>query len=175
MMQPHQTYMLIKTADSDDQIHPAGRHVPQTSGEPSQGLPAWIAADPNGSLDNTDVVLWHTFGLTHFPTPEDYPVMPAEPMTVSPNPIISPLHTFRYPNPRICPDRAPRFSFGRETFSRKIRVWMFRRRILARRARLLRVRRAFEGLWTIFRAWRLVGGCKRRKGVRIVGVSKGHG
>jgi primary-amine oxidase len=27
-------------------------------------------------------VLWHTFGVTHFPSPEDYPVMPAEPMTV---------------------------------------------------------------------------------------------
>nr|POE65279.1 copper amine oxidase 1 [Quercus suber] len=70
------------TKYADDQIHPAGRHVPQTSGEPSQGLPAWIAADPSGSLDNTDVVLWHTFGVTHFPSPEDYPVMPAEPMTV---------------------------------------------------------------------------------------------
>ncbi|KAK6441625.1 peroxisomal copper amine oxidase [Oleoguttula sp. CCFEE 5521] len=70
------------TKYSDEQIHPAGRHVPQTSGEPSQGLPAWIAADPEGSLVNTDVVLWHTFGLTHFPAPEDYPVMPAEPMTV---------------------------------------------------------------------------------------------
>ncbi|KAK1091443.1 peroxisomal copper amine oxidase [Friedmanniomyces endolithicus] len=70
------------TKYDDDQIHPAGRHVPQTSGEPSQGLPAWIAADPSASLDNTDVVLWHTFGLTHFPSPEDYPVMPAEPMTV---------------------------------------------------------------------------------------------
>lgn len=70
------------TKYSDEQIHPAGRHVPQTSGEPSQGIPAWIAADPDASLDNTDVVLWHTFGLTHFPSPEDYPVMPAEPMTV---------------------------------------------------------------------------------------------
>lgn len=70
------------TKYSDEQIHPAGRHVPQTSGEPSQGLPAWIEADPKGSLDNTDVVLWHTFGLTHFPSPEDYPIMPAEPMTV---------------------------------------------------------------------------------------------
>ncbi|QIW98333.1 hypothetical protein AMS68_003851 [Peltaster fructicola] len=70
------------TKYNDDQIHPAGRHVPQTSGEPSQGIPAWIAADPTGSLDNTDVVLWHTFGLTHFPAPEDYPIMPAEPMTV---------------------------------------------------------------------------------------------
>ncbi|KAF2157429.1 hypothetical protein K461DRAFT_219753 [Myriangium duriaei CBS 260.36] len=70
------------TKYSDDQIHPAGRHVPQTSGEPSRGLPEWIAADPDASLANTDVVVWHTFGLTHFPAPEDYPVMPAEPMTV---------------------------------------------------------------------------------------------
>lgn len=68
--------------DDDSQIHPAGRHVPQTSGEPSQGLPAWIAANPSESVANTDVVLWHTFGLTHFPAPEDFPVMPAEPMTV---------------------------------------------------------------------------------------------
>jgi len=28
------------------------------------------------------VVLWHTFGITHFPSPEDFPVMPAEPMTL---------------------------------------------------------------------------------------------
>jgi primary-amine oxidase len=69
--------------DDDEQIHPAGRHVPQTSGEPSEGLPAWIeAAGPDCSIDNTDVVLWHTFGLTHFPSPEDYPIMPAEPMTL---------------------------------------------------------------------------------------------
>jgi primary-amine oxidase len=68
--------------DEDGQLHPAGRHVPQTSGEPSQGIPAWIAANPDANLDNEDVVLWHTFGLTHFPSPEDFPVMPAEPMTV---------------------------------------------------------------------------------------------
>ncbi|KAF2670550.1 peroxisomal copper amine oxidase [Microthyrium microscopicum] len=70
------------TKYSDAQIHPAGRHVPQTSGEPSAGLPAWIEEDPKANIVNTDVVLWHTFGLTHFPAPEDYPVMPAEPMTV---------------------------------------------------------------------------------------------
>ena len=68
--------------DDDAQIHPAGRHVPQTSGEPSMGLPAWIAANPNADITNTDVVLWHTFGLTHFPSPEDFPVMPAEPMSL---------------------------------------------------------------------------------------------
>ncbi len=70
------------TPDQDDQIHPAGRHVPQTSGEPSQGLPAWMATHGDESIDNTDVVLWHTFGITHLPAPEDYPVMPAEPMTL---------------------------------------------------------------------------------------------
>lgn len=72
----------LTPADDDTQIHPAGRHVPQTSGEPSQGIPAWIAANPTVSLENTDVVLWHTFGLTHFPAPEDFPVMPAEPMSL---------------------------------------------------------------------------------------------
>lgn len=68
--------------DQDDQIHPAGRHVPQSSGDPSRGLPEWIDAHKNESIENTDVVLWHTFGIVHFPAPEDFPVMPAEPMTL---------------------------------------------------------------------------------------------
>lgn len=33
-------------------------------------------------MANTDIVVWHTFGLTHFPSPEDFPVMPAEPITL---------------------------------------------------------------------------------------------
>ncbi|KAL9016489.1 MAG: hypothetical protein Q9185_006182 [Variospora sp. 1 TL-2023] len=70
------------TKYADDQLHPAGRHVPQTSGSPSQGLPLWIARTAHDSIVNADVVLWHTFGITHFPAPEDFPVMPAEPMTV---------------------------------------------------------------------------------------------
>lgn len=69
------------TKYQDDQLWPAGRHVPQTSGEPSRGLPEWIG-DGTESVDNTDVVLWHTWGLTHFPAPEDFPVMPAEPMSL---------------------------------------------------------------------------------------------
>ncbi|KAI3398377.1 hypothetical protein diail_9469 [Diaporthe ilicicola] len=69
------------TKYADDQLWPAGRHVPQTSGEPSRGLPEWVG-DGTESIDNTDVVLWHTFGVTHIPAPEDFPVMPAEPMTL---------------------------------------------------------------------------------------------
>ncbi|KAI1423155.1 peroxisomal copper amine oxidase [Xylaria sp. FL1777] len=69
------------TKYQDDQLWPAGRHVPQTSGEPSLGLPEWMG-DGSESIDNTNVVLWHTFGVTHIPAPEDFPVMPAEPITL---------------------------------------------------------------------------------------------
>ncbi|KAB5566288.1 copper amine oxidase [Coniochaeta sp. 2T2.1] len=69
------------TKYADDQLWPAGRHVPQTSGEPSHGIPEWIG-DGTESIDNEDVVLWHTFGVTHMPAPEDFPVMPAEPITL---------------------------------------------------------------------------------------------
>lgn len=40
------------------------------------GLPAWTAADR--SLVDREVVVWHTFGVTHVPRPEDWPVMPVE-------------------------------------------------------------------------------------------------
>lgn len=44
--------------------------------EGGAGLPEWTAADRD--LDDTDVVLWYTFGVTHLPRPEDFPVMPVE-------------------------------------------------------------------------------------------------
>ena len=54
--------------------YPAGDFVNQHPG--GAGLPAWIAADR--ALDGEDIVLWHTFGSTHFPRPEDWPVMPVD-------------------------------------------------------------------------------------------------
>ncbi|CAM1508166.1 Fc.00g050140.m01.CDS01 [Cosmosporella sp. VM-42] len=77
------------TKYADDQLWPAGAHVPQTSGEPARGLPEWMG-DGTESITNTDVVLWHTFGITHFPAPEDFPVMPAEPITL----LLRPRHFF---------------------------------------------------------------------------------
>jgi primary-amine oxidase len=44
--------------------------------EGGDGLPRWTMADR--SLVETDVVLWYTFGVTHFVRPEDWPVMPVE-------------------------------------------------------------------------------------------------
>ena len=42
--------------------------------EGGAGLPSWTEADR--PLENTDVVLWYTFGHHHVPRPEDWPVMP---------------------------------------------------------------------------------------------------
>ncbi|KAL7269351.1 peroxisomal copper amine oxidase [Rhizina undulata] len=91
------------TKYDDEQIHPAGRHVPQTSGSPSRGIPEWIEKNPDQNIDNEDLVLWHTFGLTHFPAPEDFPIMPAEPMTV----LLRPRHFFKR-NPAL--DVPPSYS-----------------------------------------------------------------
>ncbi|MGZ4574273.1 MAG: primary-amine oxidase [Mycobacteriaceae bacterium] len=54
--------------------YPAGDFVNQHPG--NAGLPEYVAADR--SLDGEDLVLWHTFGLTHFPRPEDWPIMPVD-------------------------------------------------------------------------------------------------
>jgi primary-amine oxidase len=45
-------------------------------GGTGDGLPAWTEADR--PVEATDIVLWHTFGVTHVPRPEDFPVMPVE-------------------------------------------------------------------------------------------------
>src|SRR5271165_65473 len=51
----------------------AAGDFPNQSGG-GDGLPKWTAADR--SIANEDVVFWYTFGHTHIPRPEDYPVMP---------------------------------------------------------------------------------------------------
>ena len=57
-----------------DERRAAGEYPNQHAG--GDGLPAWTAADR--PLVDTDVVLWYTFGVTHFVRPEDWPVMPVE-------------------------------------------------------------------------------------------------
>jgi len=53
--------------------HAAGNYPNQSGG--GDGLPLWTEADR--PIENTDIVLWYTFGHTHLARPEDYPVMPA--------------------------------------------------------------------------------------------------
>jgi primary-amine oxidase len=51
----------------------AGDYPNQSTG--GDGLVKWTEADR--STADTDIVFWYTFGHTHIPRPEDYPVMPA--------------------------------------------------------------------------------------------------
>ncbi|BDZ53857.1 primary-amine oxidase [Agromyces marinus] len=57
-----------------DERYPAGDLVNQNPG--GDGLPRYTEADR--SIDGEDIVLWHTFGPTHFPRVEDWPVMPVD-------------------------------------------------------------------------------------------------
>jgi primary-amine oxidase len=51
----------------------AGGYYPNQSEPGYEGLEKW--ASNNESLDNQDVVVWYTFGVTHIPRPEEWPVM----------------------------------------------------------------------------------------------------
>ncbi len=44
-------------------------------GAPGRGLPEWTKNDR--ALEGRDVVAWYTFGVTHVPRPEEWPVMSA--------------------------------------------------------------------------------------------------
>lgn len=68
------TRELWVTAYDPSQRYAAGRFVNQSDG--SDGLPAWQQADR--PIDGEDIVVWHTFGLTHFPRSEDWPIMPVD-------------------------------------------------------------------------------------------------
>ncbi|WP_043643838.1 primary-amine oxidase [Nocardioides alkalitolerans] len=68
------TRHLWVTAQDDDQRYPSGQYVNQNPG--ATGIDTWVAADRD--IDGTDIVVWHTFGLTHFPRPEDWPIMPVD-------------------------------------------------------------------------------------------------
>ncbi|TFD80317.1 primary-amine oxidase [Cryobacterium sp. Sr8] len=65
---------LWVTRFSEDERYPTGDFVNQHAG--GAGLPAYMSADRD--IDGQDIVLWHTFGLTHFPRVEDWPIMPVD-------------------------------------------------------------------------------------------------
>ncbi|MFD1713344.1 primary-amine oxidase [Amnibacterium flavum] len=68
------TKNLWVTAYSPDEKYPAGDFVNQSA--LGQGLPAYAASDR--AVDGEDIVLWHTFGPTHLPRLEDWPIMPVD-------------------------------------------------------------------------------------------------
>ncbi|KAL7916814.1 copper amine oxidase [Trichoderma velutinum] len=105
---PHPSQMLLSHADSyhakrsefgqhavwvthyeDDDYFPSGRYTMQSSG--GDGIASSIQRrDTSGSsksVRNADIVVWHTFGSTHNPRIEDWPVMPSEKMMVGLKPV----------------------------------------------------------------------------------------
>lgn len=65
---------LWVTRYSPTERFPSGELVNQNDGFGT--IDRWIERD--GDIDDQDIVLWHTFGLTHFPRTEDWPIMPVD-------------------------------------------------------------------------------------------------
>jgi len=68
------TKHLWVTQYARDELWAAGYSPNQHPG--GAGLPEYTK--DNRSVDDEDIVVWHTFGLTHFPRPEDWPMMPVD-------------------------------------------------------------------------------------------------
>ncbi|PVH95648.1 hypothetical protein DM02DRAFT_675343 [Periconia macrospinosa] len=72
----------------DSELYAAGTHTLQSIG--GDGIASWITSrntKAESAVRNTDIVLWHTFGSTHNPRTEDWPVMPCEKMVVGLKPV----------------------------------------------------------------------------------------
>ena len=66
--------LWVTAYDEEEQYAGAG---PFTNLHPGGiGLPKYVKQ--NRAIEDTDIVVWHTFGVTHVPRPEDWPVMPVE-------------------------------------------------------------------------------------------------
>jgi primary-amine oxidase len=60
------------TPFDDTQWYPAGPYVNQNSGDDT--IATWVRQERD--VEDTDIVVWHTFGLMHIPRLEDWPVQP---------------------------------------------------------------------------------------------------
>uniref|UniRef100_A0A914CM29 Amine oxidase n=1 Tax=Acrobeloides nanus TaxID=290746 RepID=A0A914CM29_9BILA len=71
------------TPYNEDENYAAGDFPNQRHG--GDGLSKWT--EQNRSIENKDVVFWYTFGHTHIPRLEDYPIMPTATIgfTLKPN------------------------------------------------------------------------------------------
>ncbi|KAI3620148.1 hypothetical protein CBS9595_002115 [Malassezia furfur] len=62
------------TKYKEGELFASGVYTNQSDGD--DGIKAWVERKDN--VENDDIVVWHSFGFTHNPRPEDFPVMPAE-------------------------------------------------------------------------------------------------
>ncbi|CAI6331814.1 unnamed protein product [Periconia digitata] len=72
----------------DSELYAAGTHTLQSLG--GEGIASWITSrkgSEEANVRDEDIVVWHTFGSTHNPRVEDWPVMPCEKMVVGLKPV----------------------------------------------------------------------------------------
>lgn len=67
------------TKYEQNERYAAGQYPNQSNPEDHAGLPTYQKQDRD--LENQDVVLWYSLGLTHTPRPEDWPIMPSDALT----------------------------------------------------------------------------------------------
>lgn len=67
---------MFVTPYAEDELYPSGVHINQHPGGDMYGLAEWV--DRDASIVNEDIVVWASFGMTHFSRPEDWPIMPVE-------------------------------------------------------------------------------------------------
>jgi primary-amine oxidase len=72
-------HTLWVTPYREDERWPCGEFVNQSRHD--AGLAQWTLADR--PIVDTDIVLWHVFGIHHIPRPEDWPVMPVDTVSFS--------------------------------------------------------------------------------------------
>ena len=73
---PFATKHMWVTPYVDGQLFPAGKFVTQTPKAPEDSLEGWMKGEK--PIAKKDIVSWISFGVTHLPRPEDFPVMPYE-------------------------------------------------------------------------------------------------
>ncbi|KAF8390487.1 hypothetical protein HHK36_025013 [Tetracentron sinense] len=66
---------LWVTPYARDEIYPGGE-FPNQNPRIGEGLATWVKQ--NRPLEETDIVLWYVFGITHIPRLEDWPAMPVD-------------------------------------------------------------------------------------------------
>ena len=65
---------LWVTRYAEDERYATGNYPNQHAG--GDGLPRYV--QQNRSIENEDIVVWHSFGHSHVCKPEDFPIMPVE-------------------------------------------------------------------------------------------------
>ncbi|WOO78822.1 Copper amine oxidase 1 [Vanrija pseudolonga] len=71
---------LYVTKHVDGEFYGGGKFTNMSNGN-AKGMRTFVGRNDN--VENDDVVVWHSFGLTHNPRVEDFPVMPCEVHTIS--------------------------------------------------------------------------------------------